>query len=221
MMKFRLDPFPQLTQLLLNSFLNARLLIFSTVVAKITLDRLYRYSMIINPLGVDEHGEPMLDILEYQQPSTANDVFYALNSYGAKGRQAYLTYLFYDVIFVLARTVPFTVLSSYAYKKAPEAYRPGVLMPLLNMAIDLLESGVLFVLLQLFPQRIALFEWVAVYVIQLKWITFKITLAIMFVSLFVGIYYAFHSLLADSVLLSKDRKEGVNATKAAAGKKTK
>ncbi|KAI9250791.1 hypothetical protein BY458DRAFT_559619 [Sporodiniella umbellata] len=219
-MKFRLDPFPRLTQVLYNSFLNARFLIFATVVAKITLDRLYRYALIINPLGIDEHGDPMLDILEYQQPSTANDVFYAFNSYGPKGRQAYLTYLFYDVIFVLARTVPFTVICSYAYKQAPEAYRPGVWVPLLNMTIDLMESGVLFLLLQLFPQRIALLEWLAVYLIQAKWLTFKITLIIMFVSLFVGIYFAFHSLLADSIVLPKDRKQGANAQKAAIGKKT-
>ncbi|KAG1373750.1 hypothetical protein G6F61_009917 [Rhizopus arrhizus] len=208
---FRLDPFPRFTELALNSLFNARILIFSVVVAKITLDRLYRYAVIINPLGIDENGEAMLDILEYQSPSSANDVFYALNSYGPKGRQAYLTYLFYDVIFVLSRTVPFTVLCSYAYKKAPQAVRPGVWMPLLNTAVDLLESFLLFVLLKLFPTRVEGLELLTAYVIQLKWLTFKATLAIMFISLFVGIYYAFHSLLADSVLMEKDRKQKSNA----------
>ncbi|KAG0891371.1 hypothetical protein G6F34_011742 [Rhizopus arrhizus] len=205
------DPFPRFTELALNSLFNARILIFSVVVAKITLDRLYRYAVIINPLGIDENGEAMLDILEYQSPSSANDVFYALNSYGPKGRQAYLTYLFYDVIFVLSRTVPFTVLCSYAYKKAPQAVRPGVWMPLLNTAVDLLESFLLFVLLKLFPTRVEGLELLTAYVIQLKWLTFKATLAIMFISLFVGIYYAFHSLLADSVLMEKDRKQKSNA----------
>lgn len=46
MMKFRLDPFPRFTELALNSLFNARILIFSVVVAKITLDRLYRYAVV-------------------------------------------------------------------------------------------------------------------------------------------------------------------------------
>jgi hypothetical protein len=45
-MKFRLDPFPKFTQTLLNSLLNARILIFTVVIAKITLDRLYKYAMV-------------------------------------------------------------------------------------------------------------------------------------------------------------------------------
>ncbi|CEG68761.1 hypothetical protein RMATCC62417_04958 [Rhizopus microsporus] len=205
MIKFRLDPFPQFTELVYRSLLNARFLIFSTVVAKITLDKLYKYAVIINPLGYDENGEAMLDILEYQSPSSPNDVFYALNSYGPKGRQAYLTYLFYDVIFVLSRTIPITVLCSYAYKKAPEAIRPGVWIPMLNAAVDLVESFLIFVLLNVFPTRVKSLEWLTVYVIQLKWLTFKTTMAILFIALFVAIYYGFHGLLADSVLMDKDR----------------
>jgi hypothetical protein len=46
MAKFRLDPFPKFTQILLSSLLNARILVFSVVVAKITLDRLYKYAMV-------------------------------------------------------------------------------------------------------------------------------------------------------------------------------
>jgi hypothetical protein len=45
-MKFRLDPFPRVSETLLNSFLNARILIFSIVVAKIMLDRLYKYAVV-------------------------------------------------------------------------------------------------------------------------------------------------------------------------------
>ncbi|KAI8353262.1 hypothetical protein EDC96DRAFT_517374 [Choanephora cucurbitarum] len=209
--KFRLDPFPKLTRLLLNSLLNARILVFAIVVAKITVDRLYRYSVIINPFAYDAQGQATLDILEYQQPATANDVYYALNSYGVKGRQAYLSYLFNDVLFIMARTVPVVVICSWAYQKAPESWRPGVWLPLLNMVTDLLESGLLFVLIKLFPQRVELLEWAAVYVIQLKWITFKGTITLMFISMLVGVYYAFHSLLADSVLMEKDRQKKLQA----------
>lgn len=46
-MKFRLDPFPQVSETLLNSLLNARILIFSIVVAKIMLDRLYKYAVVM------------------------------------------------------------------------------------------------------------------------------------------------------------------------------
>ncbi|OBZ84855.1 hypothetical protein A0J61_07098 [Choanephora cucurbitarum] len=209
--KFRLDPFPKLTRLLLNSLLNARILVFAIVVAKITVDRLYRYSVIINPFAYDAQGQATLDILEYQQPATANDVYYALNSYGVKGRQAYLSYLFNDVLFIMARTVPVVVICSWAYQKAPESWRPGVWLPLLNMVTDLLESGLLFALIKLFPQRVESLEWAAVYVIQLKWITFKGTITLMFISMLVGVYYAFHSLLADSVLMEKDRQKKLQA----------
>lgn len=210
-MKFRLDPLPKLTELALNSFLNARILIFTVVIAKITLDRLYKYANIINPLGLDEFGEPNLDIIEYQSPWTATEVHNALNSYGTKGRQAYLTYLYYDVIFVLARTVPISVICAWAYKKAPEAIRPGVWIPTLNMLTDLLESFLLFVLIKAFPHRIQPLETLTAYVIQFKWLTFQVSLGIIFISLLVGIYYAFHTLLADSVVLEKDRQDKLRA----------
>lgn len=168
-------------------------------------------TQIINPLGYDAQGEATLDILEYQNPWTANQVYYALNSYGPKGRQAYLTYLFYDVVFVITRTVPVCVICSWAYKKAPESIRPGVWIPLLNVFSDILESALLFINIKLFPTRIQPLEQLTAYVIQLKWLTFKATLAIMFISLLVGIYYAFHTLLADSVVLEKDRQQKLAA----------
>lgn len=148
-----------------------------------------------------------MDILEYQQPTTSNEVFYALNSYGAKGRQAYLTYLFYDILFVTARTIPIIVICSWAFKKAPESRRPGVWIPVLNWCADLLESFLIFGLIKAFPARNKTIELITAYVIQFKWLTFKATLVLMFISLLVGVYYAFHSLLADSVLLEKDRQQ--------------
>ncbi|KAI8084260.1 uncharacterized protein B0P05DRAFT_534859 [Gilbertella persicaria] len=166
---------------------------------------------IINPFAYDAQGEANLDILEYQNPHTANDVFYALNSYGAKGRQAYLSYLFNDVLFVTARTVPVIVICSWAYQKAPESIRPGIWLPLLNWAADLLESGLLYTLIKMFPQRIEWLEWLTAYVIRFKWITFQGTIGLLFVSMLVGVYYAFHTLLADSVMMEKDRQKKVQA----------
>lgn len=152
-----------------------------------------------------------MDILEYQQPTTSNDVFYALNSYGAKGRQAYLTYLFYDIVFVTARTVPIIVICSWAYKKAPESKCPGVWIPVLNWAADLLESFLIFGLIKGFPSRNKTAELITAYVIRFKWLTFQATLVLLFISLLVGVYYAFHSLLADSVMLEKDRQQKLAA----------
>lgn len=130
-----------------------------------------------------------------------------LNSYGSKGRQAYLTYLFYDCIFVLARTVPMCVICTWAYKKAPASARPGVWVPILNLITDLFENLLITVLIKLFPARIQALELLTAYVIQFKWITFMASIVVMFISLFVGIYYGFHSLLADSVVLEKDRQK--------------
>lgn len=166
---------------------------------------------MINPLGYDSDGEATLDILEYQNPWTPNEVHYALNSYGTKGRQAYLSYLFYDVIFVIARTIPIAVICAWAYKKAPEAIRPGVWMPIANLSFDLFENLLIFILIKLFPQRIQALEYLTAFIIQLKWFTFKVTLVLIFVSLLVGIYYTFHSLLADSIVLEKDRQQKLKA----------
>lgn len=162
---------------------------------------------IVNPLGYDAQGDPTLDILEYKNFWTANEVHYALNSYGPKGRQAYLSYLFYDVVFVIARTVPMVVICSWAYKKAPAAARPGAWIPVLNMCVDLFENLLIFGLIKVFPSRIKALEILTAYVIQLKWFTFKTSLTIIFVSLLVGIYYGFHSLLSDSVVMEEDRQK--------------
>ncbi|KAI9480818.1 MAG: hypothetical protein EXX96DRAFT_564227 [Benjaminiella poitrasii] len=207
MLRFNLDPFPNFTRNVANSVLNARILIFTVVIAKLALDRLYKYSVIINPLAYDADGEATLDILEYQNPTTANEVYYALKSYGAKGRQAYMTYLFYDVVFAIARTVPLTAITTWAFKKVPASLNPGVWLPTLSMFVELFESFLLFGLLKGFPHRNKSFELFTAFVIRFKKLLFKATLALAFVSVLVGVYYAFHSLLADSVVLEKDRKD--------------
>lgn len=153
----------------------------------------------------------MLDILEYRSPATPDDVFYTLNSYGAKGRQAYLSYLFWDVIFVLARSSPIIAVCAWSYRKVPDTFRPGVWIPLLNMFTDLLESLLLFIDIKLFPQRIELLEVAITWVITAKKYSFNVTLGLMFVALLVGIYYGFHGVLADSVVMDKDREDKLRA----------
>jgi hypothetical protein len=162
-------------------------------------------------LGIDENGEATLDVLEYQDVWNGEQVFRYLNNYGSKGRLAYQSYLLYDCVFVLARTIPICLICTWAYKKAPEAMRPGVWVPLLNMATDLVENVLLMVLLKVFPTRLDGLATLAAYIIQFKALTLKVTIGIMFISLFVGIYYAFHSVLADSVVMEKERKEKVAA----------
>jgi predicted membrane protein len=112
---------------------------------------------------------------------------------------------------VIARTVPITVICAWAYKKAPEAIRPGVWIPISNLAFDLFENLLIFLLIKIFPQRVEAIEYLTIFVIQLKWFTFKVSLALIFVSMLVGIYYTFHSLLADSLMLEKDRQQKLKA----------
>lgn len=162
-------------------------------------------------MGIDETGEATLDVLEYQDVWNGEQVFRYLNNYGSKGRLAYQSYLLYDCVFVLARTIPICLICTWAYKKAPEAIRPGVWVPLLNMATDLVENVLLLVLIKVFPTRLDGLATLAAYVIQFKALTLKVTIGIMFISLFVGIYFAFHSVLADSVVMEKERKEKVAA----------
>ncbi|CAO3655899.1 unnamed protein product [Mucor hiemalis] len=89
--------------------------------------------------------------------------------------------------------------------------RPGIWIPTLNMLTDLLENLLLFVLIKAFPHRIQPLESFTAWVIQFKWLTFQVSLGIIFISLLVGIYYAFHTLLADSVVLEKDRQDKLKA----------
>jgi predicted membrane protein len=84
-------------------------------------------------------------------------------------------------------------------------------MPIANLSFDLFENLLIFILIKLFPQRIQALEYLTAFIIQLKWFTFKVTLVLIFVSLLVGIYYTFHSLLADSIVLEKDRQQKLKA----------
>ncbi|CDS14499.1 hypothetical protein LRAMOSA06668 [Lichtheimia ramosa] len=211
--RIRLDPFPQVTHVFGEYLCKPRLVILTAILTKICLDRLYQYSAIVNPNGqLDAEGKPTLDILEYHHPSTADDIYNFLAGYGAKGREAYLSLLFYDNAFLLCRTLPLCLLTYMGFKRAPQYIRPGVWIHLLTTAWDLGENALLYIILKTYPRRLDFVAWLATGFIQGKWVLFWATIFIIFVSVGSAIYYTFHSMLADSVMvLQNDKKDKENA----------
>ncbi|KAF7721663.1 hypothetical protein EC973_004313 [Apophysomyces ossiformis] len=204
----RLDPFPQLTEIVGKSLSNPRIILFTVVLAKICLDRIYA---LAKARAVDGDGHETLDILEYHRPWAASEVYGFLSAYGPKGRQAYLSLLMFDCGFLITRTVPICLLVYWAFRRAPEWSRPGVWIPLATTVIDLTENALIYVLLKLYPRRVHLIAQLTAYTIQLKWVFLWATIAVLSIGLLVGIYFGFHGLLADSVLLSNDRKDRMMA----------
>ncbi|KAG2218955.1 hypothetical protein INT45_004647 [Circinella minor] len=208
----RLDPFPQLTNVVGEHLCKPRLVILTTILTKICLDRIYSYAKIVNPnCALDASGEQTLDVLEYYHPQTADEVYNFLAGYGAKGRQAYLSLLFYDSGFLLARTLPLCLLTYFGFKRAPEWCQPGVWLHLVTTAWDLGENILLYYLIKMYPSRINFVAWLASGMIQGKWILFWCSLALIVVSMIFAIYHGFHGMLRNSVLMEKDRKEKENA----------
>ncbi|KAI8084608.1 uncharacterized protein BX664DRAFT_169196 [Halteromyces radiatus] len=162
-------------------------------------------------LVLDSSGNETLDILEYQHPGTSEKVYEYLNSYGVKGRLAYQTLLMYDCFFLLCRTVPLCLLVQWAFQSAPRWSRPGVWLPLLTTFVDLTENVLIWLLLKTFPHRLDFLGQMTAWMIELKWILFFSTVALVCISGLVGIYYSFHSMLANSVLMEKDRQEKLRA----------
>ncbi|KAG0174004.1 hypothetical protein DFQ28_007235 [Apophysomyces sp. BC1034] len=167
---------------------------------------------IVNPnAALDSEGNDTLDILEYHRPWTASEVYADLASYGPKGRQAYLSLLMFDCGFLLTRTVPICLLVYWAFRRAPQWCRPGVWIPLATTAVDLTENALIYGLLKLYPRRVDAAAQLVAYSIQLKWVLLWATVAVLSIGLLVGIYFGFHGLLADSVLLENDKKDRVMA----------
>ncbi|KAI8143226.1 hypothetical protein BJV82DRAFT_611863 [Fennellomyces sp. T-0311] len=168
---------------------------------------------IVNPNGeLDANGDETLDILEYHHPQTPDDVYNFLVGYGAKGRQAYQTLIYYDCAFLLARTLPLCLLTYFGFRRAPEWMRPGVWLHLVTTAWDLGENLVLYALLKAYPGRIEFLAWLLAGVIQGKWVLFWSSVVLVCVSMIFAIYYGFHGMLRDSVLvLEKDKRDRLNA----------
>ncbi|KAI7871864.1 hypothetical protein BDF14DRAFT_1718530, partial [Spinellus fusiger] len=127
--------------------------------------------------------------------------------YGFKGRLAYQSLLVYDSGFLLARTVVLCLLMYYAFRSAPRWARPGVWIPMFSTAFDLFENTLLYALLALYPRRIEAVAQLAAYAILWKWVWLWFTVASLCFGLLAGIYFGFHSLLADSVLMDKDKEK--------------
>ncbi|KAI9273066.1 hypothetical protein BDA99DRAFT_499931 [Phascolomyces articulosus] len=208
----RLDPFPDLTYFVGEHMCKPRLVILTTILTKICLDRIYSYAKIVNPnCALDAGGEQTLDILEYHHPQTPDDVYQFLAGYGAKGRQAYLSLLFYDSGFLLARTLPLCLLTYFGFKRAPEWCRPGVWLHLVTTGWDLGENVLLYYLIKMYPSRIDFVAWLASGMIQGKWILFWSSVVLICVSMMFAIYHGFHGMLRNSVLMEKDKREKANA----------
>ncbi|KAI9488271.1 hypothetical protein BDB00DRAFT_963972 [Zychaea mexicana] len=208
----RLDPFPNLTTFVGEQMCKPRLVILTTILTKICLDRIYSYAKIVNPnCALDASGEQTLDILEYYHPQTPEDVYNFLVGYGAKGRQAYLSLLFYDSGFLLCRTLPLCLLTYFGFKQAPQWVRPGVWLHLVTTGWDLCENVLLYYLIKMYPSRINFVAWLASGFIQGKWILFWSSITLICISMVFAIYHGFHGMLRDSVLMEKDKREKANA----------
>ncbi|CAO3638656.1 unnamed protein product [Cunninghamella blakesleeana] len=207
-----LDPFPRFSETLGNAVSNPRIAIFSIVMTKICLDCIYGFAKVVNPNGaLDSAGNETLDILEYHHPWTSEEVYGYLSSYGNKGRLAYQSLLIYDCGFLLFRTLPLCLLIHWAFSSAPPKWKPGLWIPLACTFIDLLENMTIWMLLKLYPTRLPLLGQLTAYLIQLKWYFFWFTIALVCVSSLVGIYFSFHNMLSNSVLLEKDRQDKLRA----------
>ncbi|KAI8374133.1 uncharacterized protein BYT42DRAFT_535095 [Radiomyces spectabilis] len=204
----RLDPFPRLTEFVGKSFSNPRIILLSVIISKVCIDRIYTFAKFVNPnAALDTAGNETLDILEYHHPRSAADVYQFISGYGHKGRMAYSSLLMYDCGFLLARTIPMCLLCYWAFSRAPQWTRLGVWIPLATSIVDLFENFLIWILLNLYPRQIDLLGQLAAWAILAKWTMLWITVAVLAIGLLLGIYYGFHGLLADSVLMDKDRKD--------------
>lgn len=147
--------------------------------------------------------------MEYYYPQGPEDVYNFLSGYGAKGRLAYLSMLFYDCGFLLSRTLPLCLMTYYGFRNAPQFVRPGIWLHLLTTAWDLGENFLIYVLIKLYPTRVDFLAWLLAGAIQGKWILFWLTIANICVSMMFGIYFGFHGMLKDSVLMEKDKRENM------------
>ncbi|KAI8069900.1 hypothetical protein BC940DRAFT_17390 [Gongronella butleri] len=208
----RLDPFPKFSEQVGEALKNPRLIVFSIVMTKMCLDRVYKFASVVNPTpALDNGGNETLDILEYHHPLTGRAVYDFLDSYSLKQRLAYQSLSLFDSGFVLFRALPLMLLVHWAFSQAPAKIRPGLWIILVNVFIDLTENALIVTLMKTYPRQLPnLAQWTA-YVIEAKWYSFWAVVALAFVSGLVGIYYSFHSMLAGSVLMEKDRQEKLRA----------
>jgi hypothetical protein len=121
------------------------------------------------------------------------------------GREAYLQLSLYDTGFVLIRLLPLCVFAQWSMGKYPKAASALIYFHVFAAAWDIIENAILFIVLKAFPRRYDTLASLLCTWITLKWYFLYITGATVALGLLVGLYHSFHSLLADSVLMEKDR----------------
>ncbi|KAI9030719.1 hypothetical protein CLU79DRAFT_731210 [Phycomyces nitens] len=120
---------------------------------------------------------------------------------------AYQSMLVYDSAFLLSRTIVLCLLMYYAFRSAPKWARPGVWIPVATTIFDLFENFLIYGLIVLYPRRIDAMAQLTAYAIMWKWVWLWATVASLCVGLLAGIYYGFHGLLAESVLMERDKEK--------------
>ncbi|KAJ2964251.1 hypothetical protein NQZ79_g885 [Umbelopsis isabellina] len=186
------------------STINPRVVLFSVVITKLIFDRIYRLASVINP-AAGENGAPVLDILEYGHPASSDEIYRVIGFYGPKGREAYLQLAMYDTGFVLIRLLPLCVFAQWSMGKYPKIASALIYFHVFAAAWDILENLILFIVLKAFPRRYDALASLLCTWISIKWYLLYATGATVAGGLLVGLYHSFHSLLADSVLMEKDR----------------
>ncbi|KAI9286937.1 hypothetical protein BC943DRAFT_320315 [Umbelopsis sp. AD052] len=121
------------------------------------------------------------------------------------GRQAYLSLSLFDTGFVLIRVIPLCVFAQWAYSKYPRIANPLIYFFAVASVWEVLENAMVWFVVKQFPRRYDGIASLLVYWISIKWFTLYVTVASLALGVLVGIYYSFHALLADSVLMDKDR----------------
>jgi hypothetical protein len=89
--------------------------------------------------------------------------------------------------------------------KYPRISNPLIYFFVFAAAWEILENIMVWFSVKQFPRR---YDWIAsllVHWINVKWYTLYVTGASLAIGLLVGIYHSFHAVLADSVLMDKDR----------------
>ncbi|KAG2188888.1 hypothetical protein INT44_004028 [Umbelopsis vinacea] len=188
----------------MSSFtINPRVILCSLIFTKLAFDRICNLASLVNPSA--DPQAPILDVFEYSHPSSGDEIYKMISSYGPKGRQAYLSLSLFDTGFVLIRVIPLCVFAQWAYSKYPRIANPLIYFFAVASVWEVLENAMVWFVVKQFPRRYDGIASLLVYWISIKWFTLYVTVASLALGVLVGIYYSFHALLADSVLMDKDR----------------
>lgn len=121
------------------------------------------------------------------------------------GREAYLKLTLFDTGFVLIRLLPLCVFAQWSMGKYPRLANPLIYFHVFTAAWDIIENLMIWFIVNQFPRRYnGLAQFLCTWIAG-KWYLLYATGATIAIGLLVGIYHSFHSLLADSVLMDKDR----------------